>query len=396
MKTPEQWAVEASKLYQEAMKIKDEARKSDNNISLFNDAAKKYKLASIAYENYSVNPEIKNVNDITQANAFKEYYLFESNECSYSFDYKNGRYSEAKNYALSAQSHIENALNIIDNNFSSLDDNTKTHLLKMKINWLLSQKTIKIKIVEADTKPAMNAKDYITAMDGYTKMDELQDDVYLYLQNAEIDQVHKRIGSGNYYAAKASIANSKAGVFIGQQSTGNDYKIEILQQFINSIEHISKAIDVNPEWSQYKTGKEHTIKNVQKILNDFPEDWLRYYLHFENNETLKQIMKQTDLEKFNEIELKRKLNADKPKSFLIYGCFWLAAIILIAGMISILFTSFDWRIVILIMLLTQFAYAMLSATVLRNLGDLSEKNFMEIYKMVIKLNLNLFNKNKPN
>ena len=108
-------------------------------------------------------------------------------------------------------------------------------------------------------------------------------------------------------------------------------------------------------------------------------------------------MKETDVNKFNEIELKRKL--DKPENkttkLLIFGGFWTSLFLILMASITTLFIlKIHWLIVILIILLVQLAYALISATVLRNLGDLSEKGLIDIYKFTIKLNFNLFDKNK--
>ncbi|MFZ5552504.1 MAG: hypothetical protein ACOZCO_05255, partial [Bacteroidota bacterium] len=64
MNTPEYWSNEAGKLYEEATKIKDEARKSDKNLLLYEQAAEKYLFAANAYEKYLEFPEVTNINNI--------------------------------------------------------------------------------------------------------------------------------------------------------------------------------------------------------------------------------------------------------------------------------------------------------------------------------------------
>lgn len=394
MNTPEYWSNEAGKLYEEAMKIKDEARKSDKNLSLYQSAADKYLAASNAYEKYLGFSEVSNINNITQAKAFRAYYLFESNECRYSFENKNERFQEAKEYAKKAQIHIEDAIGIIEQSFDKLNDDTQRHLSKMKMNWGLCQRTIKLKISEPLAKQAMKDKDYISAMDHYRVAGIAQDAILDYLSNTDIEEVYCRIQRANCIAGKANIAIAKAGVLIKQQEENPeiDNTIEILTLFIQSIELSAQAHEENPEWVLYKIGKDRMYANIKELLSDHPNEWRKFYNHLENNKTLRIIMKDMDNENFKQIsdtEVAEKVSEDKTKKLLIYGCFWFFVFIILGSLSTLLFLKAGWIIALSVLFATQIAYAMISATVLRNMGDLSEKNLMELYRTGIRLNFNL-------
>ncbi|WP_338839649.1 hypothetical protein [Flavobacterium ginsenosidimutans] len=384
-------------LYNQGLEAKDIARRSDNDLEQYKIASNFYEKAVELIDLILKNTDYSNINFITQTKALREYYLYESNECLYAFDYKRNLFETAIVFATKAKKHIQYALKIIDENFDQLNEETKSFLLTMKSNWTLSIQTIPIRQLEPIAKRAMLNKDYITALDSYREMWELQDKAHSYVINSQLPEVFKRTERGNYLASKASISMSLAGVYVAK-SINNNYQKEILEQFLIALDYIKQAQEINPEQDKYKVGKDQTIRNIREILEKNPDNWDAFYYNFEGNTLLNNIMKETNVKKFNETELKRKLNLNenKGKKLLIFGGFWLSVFIILMSSISILFMlNIPWWSIILIVLLVQFAYALISATVLRNLGDLSEKGLLEIYKLTIKYNFNLFNSNKP-
>lgn len=386
-----------NKHYSEGLRLKDIARKDDRFLKDYKKASDNYFLAAEKVEELLKKIDDKNINFITRSNALKNYYLYEAYECLYGYKYKKGIYDEALECAQKAKEYIKNAIEIVDISLEKLNDETKNFLIEQKGNWRLSELTVKLREVEPIGQKAMKEKDFITALDSYRKMDELQDKAHNYVENSTLPQVFKRTEKGNYFAMKASIAMSLAGVYIAK-SENNNYLKDIVEQFLTALEYISQAQEINPEQDRYKEGKEITTNNIKKILKENPENWDILYYSFEDNKLFNNIMKETDIKKFNEIELKRKLdlNENKGKKLLVFGGFWLSVFIILMSSITTLFLlNIPWWTVILIVLLVQFAYALISATVLRNLGDLSEKGLLEIYKLTIKYNFNLFNSNKP-
>jgi hypothetical protein len=382
-----------NELFNKGNETKDIARKSDENIDLYNEAAEQYLQSANLLEEIVNELDATKINGLTRAKVLKEYYLFESFECKYSYEYKNGHYNTAVEKAKEAQKHILSALQIIDENFLKLNSDTQSFLTEMKSNWTLCKLTIPLKTIEPVAKNAMNLKDYVTAMDSYRRMNQLQDLVFKYVnESTTLPEAHKRIERGNYYSSKASIANTIAGIYTLK---GGDNDKEILEQFLISLENIKKAQDINPEWDKFKEGTDITRNNIKRILQNNQDDWDKFYYNFESNEQLKIIMKEINVRKFNEIELKRKLNEpeNKTNKLFIYGSFWTSVFLILLMSVTTLFLlKIHWTIVILIILLVQLVYALISATVLRNLGDISEKRLVDIYKFTIKLNFNLFKK----
>jgi hypothetical protein len=376
---------------------KDIARKDDEHLEQFEKASEFYELAASMIDDVLKTVEPEKVNMITRSKALRDYYLYESNECLSAYDYKRELFDGALDYSNKALLHIESAINIIEKNIDSLNEETRDFLLPMKMNWTHSLNTIRVKQKEPIAKKAMRENNFIDALDAYREMDRLNDLAFNYVVNSEMDEVYKRISRGNYLALKANINLSIAGVYLLQLDK-HDYQKEILEQYLTAIDLIEKALKENPEQLKYKEGKETLKGYISNLLNENAENWKEFYYAFENNKQLINIMKETDINKFNELELSRKLDSteNKVKKLLILGGFWVTIfLIILASVVTLFILNLPVWVIPIIVILVQFIYAMLSATIMRSMGDLSESGLLEIYKMTIKYNFKLLDKTKP-
>jgi hypothetical protein len=112
----------------------------------------------------------------------------------------------------------------------------------------------------------------------------------------------KRIQTGNYFAGKASIANTIAGVYL-QKDDELDYTTEIMKQFLDAHKYIKLAQEVNPEWDLYKYGQVSTKENIKMLLLDNKDKWENILNEFDNDSILTKLIK--------EIGMNQKIDADE-------------------------------------------------------------------------------------
>ncbi len=113
-----------------------------------------------------------------------------------------------------------------------------------------------------------------------------------------------------------------------------------------------------------------TMLNAQSIGNQYIEKIEKLSKEAKKMEELKQ------------------LQNDKPKKLLIYGGFWLALFLIIFGAyLSLVVMGHPWWVILLIAFVVATSYSLIAITVLRNLGDLSEKSFVSLLGLVLRLNL---------
>lgn len=192
------YIIKGNELYDKALKTKDIARISDDNINSFQQAADFYKqTADNIFHNILSDNTIDFDTEI-QSSALAHYYKFEENDCLYAYNYKNNIFETAINCANLAQQEIEQSLSIIQTNFASLKLETQNFLSKMQKNWKSCSIAIKIKQLEPIAKKAMIDKDYIKAFDNFNQMLKIQKDLYEYNEVEGLEQVYIRIAKGNY------------------------------------------------------------------------------------------------------------------------------------------------------------------------------------------------------
>lgn len=384
--------------YNKALQAKGIAIKSDRDLDQFLVASDFYNKAVCLMDQVIAKADASKINFNTQIKALREYYLFELNECLYAFEYKNGHFDEAIILANTAKSHIEYAIKIIDENISLLNPEAKAFLTEQKDNWTLCQLTIPIRQIEPIAKKAMESKDYITALDSFRQMGELQDKVDNYVTNSQLPAVYKRTEKGNYYASKASIAMSIAGVY-NVKPKKDDYRKEMLEQFLEALNFIKLAQNINPEQDKYKEGADSTTGNIQIILRKSKDKWFQYLTEFKNNKNLEAIMQQTDNDFYKRQNAKLEIEKDKPKRFILTFGFLLSAFIVLGYfLLQVALSEISWYRFIALLLCLPLFFIIIGAFALRSTDSLKEENFMKLIELAIKTNLRglkaLIEKNK--
>jgi cytidylate kinase len=383
--------------YNDGLAFKDIARKDDKHIEDFQNAAKSFLKAAHLVDALLKGIEDK-INFITRSNASKNYYLYEANECLYSYAYKSGDFEEAIKFARKAEKHINDAINIIDLNQNKLNDETKAFLIKQKSNWKLCQLTVPLRKLEPIGQNAMIAQDYVTALDSYKQMERIQDKAQQYVENSDLPEVFKRTEKGNYYASKASLAMTLAGIYI-KKSNKSDYKIDILKQFLTALTNIEKAQENNPEQDRYKEGSIKIRRNIESILRKNKNDWFDYFTELSKDQNLIKIMKKTDAKLYKMQRAKLEIEKNKPKQILLtFGLYFSFFLILLYALFQIAISEIHWfRFLALILALPVF-FTVIGAFALRSTDSLKEENFIELMKLAFQTNISglkiLTNKNK--
>ena len=372
--------------YNNGLKFKNIARKGDEFIHDFKNAAESFFEASRLVVELINNVDDK-INFIVRSNASKNYYLYEANECMYSYEYKNGKFNNAIEYAEKAESHINKAIKIVDENQTKLNAETKEFLRSQKSNWKLCQLTVPLRKLEPIGQGAMISQDYITALDTYKQMESLQDNAHQYVENSDMPEVFKRTERGNYFASKASTAMTLAGIYI-KKSEKNDYKIDILKQFLTALKYIEKAQENNPEQDRYKEGSTITRKNIKSILLKNKNHWFDFLNETDNDKNLIKIMKKTDTDLYKMESAKLEIEKNKPKQILLTFSFYFSFfLILLYALFQIAISEIVWyRFLVLIIALPVF-FTVIGAFALRTTDSLKEENFIELIKLAFKTNI---------
>jgi len=374
-----------SDIYKEAMRLKDIARKSDDHLEKYSEAASKYFEAAEELLKCPITKE----NQQPKQDALYAYYKYEALECKYGYAYKNGKFEDAQKIAQEADQYINQALQIIDENIDKVNPDNRAFLESQKRNWTLPKKTIKLRQLEPTAKKAMTELDYITAFDTYKQMAVIQKGIYDYAIAHIEDQRMHRIEAGNYAIREANVAMAYAGILKSKNSQelkADNLDVDMLKQFIKAYKLSLAAFDKNPEWDSYRSGAETVFNNIQLLLKKNINRWIDYLIELDNDAELIKIMKKTDLQKFQEIEAKQTIKENKAAELWIYGGFWLLALIVVVGSVITIASygaTLKWTALLLFGVFTL--YTLVSASILRSNDKLSEQGYLTLMKLALRL-----------
>jgi hypothetical protein len=345
-----------------------------------------------AYElisNYLINntPEI---HFKTQIETLAYYYKYEFFECKYAIEYKQNLFDSAIVYAKKAKEQIENAIKVIDDNISKLNAD-KLEMFNVHLrNWELSLKTIKIREIEPLSKKARLENNFMVAIDSYKKIKRLQEEVYLYINKSEFEEIHKRTEEGNFFANNVNVSISLANLYSSKDSS--KYYFEIIKELINAIKFSKKALKTNPEQDMYKNGLIEYEKELIKSLKDKKEIWIETLLKTNYNKQVINSMIKIDKKHYQKQIKKMKINESHSMSFKNLLWFVLLISFIAGGLVLIFKSGLSWWYLLLLGLFIIILFTVIGAFALKAENKIKEKTFIEIIKICFKNGLNSINK----
>lgn len=378
-----------NELFDKALKTKDVARISDNNVNSFQQAADFYKQAADNIFNHVLTDNSIDFDRKIQSSALAHYYKFEENDCLYAYNYKNNIFPTAINCANNAQQEIDKALTIIQTNITSVNQATQDFLLKMQKNWKSSSISIKIKQLEPIAKKAMIDKDYIKAFDNFNQMLKIQKELYEYDEREGLEPVFIRIAKGNYIGMSANVNQAMAGILaskITNQIFSFDLSSDLLKHFLNSLDLSFNAFEANPEWDKYRSGAEIIRTNIQTLLQNNKSNWFNYLTENNNNQYLIKIMQQTDNDLYKRQKAKIELENDSLKRIIISGGFWFGIFIGLGYFLLQLASSdISWYRFLAVMFFLPLFFIIVGAFALKTTNSLKEENFIKLMELTLKM-----------
>jgi hypothetical protein len=387
--TIDEYIEKGNELYDKALKSKDNARISDNNINSFLQAADLYKQTADNIFNNILTDSSIDFDAKIQSSALAHYYKYEENDCLYAYNYKNNIFTTAINCANLAQQEIEKSLSIIQTNLASLKIETKDFLSKMQKFWKSSSISIKIKQLEPIAKKAMMDKDYMKAFDNFNQMLKIQKELFEYDESEGLEQVYIRIAKGNYIGMSANVNQAMAGILtskITDQTFSFDLTNDLLKHFLNSLDLSFNAFEANPEWDKYRSGAEIIRTNIQTLLQKNKSNWFNYLANNNNNQYLITIMQQTDNDLYKRQKVKIELENDGLKRIIISGGFWFGIFIGLGYFLLQLASSdISWYRFLSVMFFLPLFFIIVGAFALKTTNSLKEENFIRLMELTLKM-----------
>ncbi|WP_295654916.1 hypothetical protein [uncultured Mucilaginibacter sp.] len=379
---------EANKHFEAANTYKDVAIRNDNNLSVFKQAADSYFIAAgLLNEIFNDSRELS---EKVRAKALHHYYLYEYFICLFPLDFKVGNFEKASKLAQKAEDNISAALKAVDINLQKIDKTSKDFLTNMRKNWQPLTYSARLNKLEFFAKKAVISNNLIDAYDHYSQMVNIQEQVYRYEEAEGFDQKFIRIAKGNFIAMNANVSQVMGGLIKQKIFDGTfsfDMTVDLIGQFLKSIELSTSAFDANPEWDVYRVGAEEIKRYIYEILQQNKTNWFNYITEFDNNIIIQNLMRKIDNKEYNRQLAKTEIEADKLKKFLITGFFWIGMFcVIVYALLAVAQADISWYRFCAVFFGIPVVFTIVGAFALKSTDGLKEENFMKLIQLVLKIN----------
>ena len=382
-------------LYQRTIELKERARTSVANIDSYVEAAE------FAHQAGELSAEgARTAVDISLARqhaVYSAYYFYESQDCLSGYYYEKRNTELGKEHAQQGRGFITDAINLLNQIPSGVTDDVRQKLNEHLPSFNHYRRTIDIKILANDARKAWDAERYIDALDLYRRMVELQEKD-LEVLNDSIALQYWRIARGNYIGYAVNVSSALAQLMLKRGNISddrqavtipNDLAITLLSHTLNAYRLARAAFEENPEWEQYQDNAGRCFRNIQSVLRSNPNKWLHIYLAFEDEPEFLKIMKMTNLEKFKEAAAKRAIRENKIFKLWAVGSFWLLCLGVIVALILLIQSRVSgFAQLALAVAAVEVLLVIVGALILRTMGDLSERNFVELIRLALRYQFN--------
>lgn len=382
-------------LYKRTLELKEHARKSVANIESYVEAAAfAGQAGELSAEGARTAPDVSLAH---QHAVYAAYYFYEEQDCLSGYYYEKRNTEIGKEHAQQGRSFITNAINLLNQVPSGVSDDVRQKLEEHLPSFNHYRRTIEIKILANDARKAWDEQRYLDALDLYRKMVELRK-ADLEALNDGTNLQYWRIARGNYFGAAVNVSSALAELMRervrisdnGKAATiPDDLAVSLLSHTLNAYQLAQLAFEENPEWEQYRENAARCLLNIQIVLRSIPEKWLHLYLAFEDQPEFLKIMKMTDLEKFKESEAKRTIRENKVFKLWAVGSFWLLCLAVIVALILLVQSRVSgFAQLALAVGAVEVLLVIVGALILRTMGDLSERNFVELIRLALRYQFN--------
>ncbi len=378
--------------FQQGLLLKENARKSLENLEDYIQAAEHFKNAS---ELSSELADEKNMSADEKAQhiAFASYYSFERHSCLGNYSYEKRDIATAITNKNAALHPLTDAISFVEHLPPNISRDVVEHLSKNLANWRFYHEMEEASIYATQARGAWDNGQLIDALDFYRRAAKMQQAAIKMTET--LQPAYHRITLANHIGMMSNALNTLAQITLkkGPVKQNDDSSrllpsesaIDLLQYTLNAYLFSKSAFEQNPEWDQYAVGAQVSLNNIQTFLKDNSTSWLEFYIAFENQPEFLKIIKNTNLEHFKEVEAQRYFKENKAlKVWQIRG-FFLSVLIVISGIIYLFATSFtNFWYLFLIFITLEVLFLLTGGLILRSLGDLSEQGFLKLVTLALQ------------
>ncbi|MCE5278210.1 MAG: hypothetical protein ABFD92_11970 [Planctomycetaceae bacterium] len=379
--------------YRKGLALEKEARQSKATVQYALDAAKEF-LAASQLSAKAANDTALPAEKRAICSVLHLYYQAAYNKSASWYHYETKNFPEARTFAGEQGQAIASAIMTAKEHVAKVSEQQKAFLQKMIEQWQGEELALAVQVASINARDAWENDRTIDSLDYYRQTIGAGEQALQYFQTHMTDLPSIRVMQGNIFAMMANAAQVQAKLIFDEAKRKRVPMSELpmrrlrdlMQALLRTLDIGNQAVIANPEWLQYRDAADQARDNIEHLLRDNLSRWLDIYLAFEDNQELRTIMRTTDIRKYKEVEAIRKIEVNSVGQLWAKGSFFL--LVFLTTVVTVyLFATMGFKIALLAVLGIPIIFLVVSAVMLRTIGELSEAGFIETLRIALKFQL---------
>ncbi len=261
-------------------------------------------------------------------------------------------------------------------------------------SWKAEQQAATVHLSAIHARENWDTGNPVEAQDWYHRAASQAQKAIEFLDSHDLDPTAERIMRGNNLGMIANAEQAIAKVLLdrhrqsGTESlshASDQTAVDLLTAFLKTLEAGRAAAQANIEWRQHQHAVDQTTHNIKRLLTECGDRWGLFLTAFSGNLELESIMYGMDKDKLRHAELQKAERTPVGRLWVV-GSFWLMLFGMVIASVFLLLKT-GWWYALLAIVGIPVLFLVLSASILRSTGDISEAGFLETVKLALKFQL---------
>lgn len=291
-----------NKILEQAENTKAEANSNTSNYTKYLEAANLYtRVYDLCIESQEIEAVAKDI--------FSTVYKYEELDCLYSYEIKIKDFTRAKLLNSEQKQITEKIINAY-----SLDSLSSTQLKNLYQGFVEKRITLALQAFQPIAKTYLDEKNYKQALYYYRRSEEVLSQVNISSLTDDFLITYNK----NFHIVRFNISQCQIGIYYQEVNKDQFLEKSIIKSLLACINETNDLILLNNSDLTYRKGLEELENKIAKILKETKIEWSILIEENKNDQSLKDILRKIDFNKFNLISRFRKDHSLKEERILFY------------------------------------------------------------------------------
>lgn len=371
-------------LYDHAIKLEANSRKSSRNIDFAKSAADEFdRVHNLTIELCS---ETSDSLKKTERLALATYYKSLHHKNLAWFHYMKRDADQAISNESERQGQLSEAIQLGISVLDQIDTKGKELLTNNLKCWNFEKIASTAAMEGVKARACWDKSELIEALDHYRNASEAFGQAFEYIKSEHLESNYYRITLGNLLTMQVNEQTVLTQISLRRTA---EYGIESIISVLRSIyQAYLLSIDAqraNPEWDELPEMVNHNREGIIKFLETNKSIWPQIHAAFSGIPQFHSLMKECDPARFQEVAFESSGDLSPAERLWLTGSFWILLFVVVAAFLLYSTSAFGIVSTISLVAAAIVLTIVIGALILRSTGELSEASLIDLVRLALRL-----------